>query len=173
MEYLPKRQYILPLCLLQLHLNQCADNQIVFRWFSIFWFLSSSSRTRVSAVWSLGDNAATNHHHHHGQCHQERRGCVILNCWFGYSSQHLGPYSGVPLILWYHLWVPWEVQRGNITRIANAVQVTLWLLYSALLCSTLLYSVLLCSTLLYSALNLNRCLCSHCSQCLLVSTSVY
>ena len=36
-------------------------------------------------------------------------------------------------------------------------------------------TALLCSTLLYSALNwtLNRCLCSHCSQCLLVSTSVY
>ena len=30
-----------------------------------------------------------------------------------------------------------------------------------------------CSTLLYSALNLNRSHCSHCGQCLLVSTSVY
>ena len=42
----------------------------------------------------------------------------------------------------------------NIARIANAVQVTLWL----------------------SVNHLNRCLCSHCShfsQCLLVSTSVY
>ena len=42
----------------------------------------------------------------------------------------------------------------NIARIANAVQVTLWL----------------------SVNYLNRCLCSHCSlcsQCLLLSTSVY
>ena len=39
----------------------------------------------------------------------------------------------------------------NIARIANAVQVTLWL----------------------SVNHLNRCLCSHCSHCLLVSTSVY
>ena len=38
----------------------------------------------------------------------------------------------------------------NTARIANAVQVTLWL----------------------SVNHLNRCLCSHCSQCLLVSTSV-
>ena len=38
----------------------------------------------------------------------------------------------------------------NIARIADAVQVTLRLLYSALLCSTLLYSALLCSTLLCS-----------------------
>ena len=41
--------------------------------------------------------------------------------------------------------------KENIARIANAVQVTLWL----------------------SVNHLNRCLCSHCSQCLLVSTSVY
>ena len=39
----------------------------------------------------------------------------------------------------------------NIARIANVVQVTLWL----------------------SVNYLNRCLCSHCSQCLLVYTSVY
>ena len=39
----------------------------------------------------------------------------------------------------------------NIARIANAVQVTLWL----------------------SVNHLNRCLCSHCRQCLQVSTSVY
>ena len=37
--------------------------EIVFRWFSFFWFLSSSSRTRARAVWSLGDKRATNHHH--------------------------------------------------------------------------------------------------------------
>ena len=42
----------------------------------------------------------------------------------------------------------------NITKIANAVQVTICLLVS-------------------TDLNLDRCLCSHCSQCLLVSTSVY
>ena len=38
--------------------------------FPFFWFLSSSSRNRARAVWSLGDNGATNHHHHHHQCHQ-------------------------------------------------------------------------------------------------------
>ena len=31
--------------------------------FPLFWFLSSSSRTRARAVWSLGDKRATNHHH--------------------------------------------------------------------------------------------------------------
>ena len=36
---------------------------IVFRWFSFFWFLSSSSRTRARPVWSLRDKRATNHHH--------------------------------------------------------------------------------------------------------------
>ena len=39
--------------------------EIVFRWLSSFWFLSNSSRTRARAVWSVGDNGATNHHHHH------------------------------------------------------------------------------------------------------------
>ena len=38
--------------------------------FLFFWFLSSPSRTRARAVWSLGDNGATNHHHYHRQCHQ-------------------------------------------------------------------------------------------------------
>ena len=38
--------------------------------FPFFWFLSSSSRTRARAVWSLGDNGATNHHHHH---------CTLMN----------------------------------------------------------------------------------------------
>ena len=42
------------------------------RWFSFFWFLSSSSRTRARALWSLGDNGTTNHHHHHRQCHQPK-----------------------------------------------------------------------------------------------------
>ena len=51
----------------------------------------------------------------------------------------------------------------NIARIANADQVTI-----CLLVSTSVYKCLLVST----NLNLNRCLCSHCSQCLLVSTSV-
>ena len=42
----------------------------VCRWFSFFWFLSNSSRTRAKAVWSLGSNGATIHHHHHRQSHQ-------------------------------------------------------------------------------------------------------
>ena len=36
--------------------------------FPFFWFLSSLSRTRARAVWSLGDKRATNHHHR--QWHQ-------------------------------------------------------------------------------------------------------
>ena len=36
--------------------------------FPFFWFLSSLSRTRARAVWSLGDQHATNHHHR--QWHQ-------------------------------------------------------------------------------------------------------
>ena len=57
-----------------------------------------------------------------------------------------------------------EGVKSNIARIANAVQVPI-----CLLVSTSVYQCLLMST----NLNLNRCLCSHCSQCLLVSTSVY
>ena len=38
--------------------------EIVFRWFPFFWFLSSSFRTRVTTVRSLGDDGATNHHCH-------------------------------------------------------------------------------------------------------------
>ena len=37
--------------------------EIVCRWVSFFWFISSLSRTRAGAVWSLGDKRATNHHH--------------------------------------------------------------------------------------------------------------
>ena len=73
----------------------------------------------------------------------------------------------MPLSLWIGLFLPLcsgtfssrnenlrPLLKKNIARIANAVQVTLWM----------------------SVNHLNRCLCSHCShcsQCLLVSTSVY
>ena len=49
------------------------------------------------------------------------------------------------------------IVKQNIARIANAVQVTVCLLVSTM----------------STNLNLNRCLCSHCSQCPLVSTSVH
>ena len=84
--------------------------------------------------------------------------CWILNIWRQHSEidlkerQHSGPLD---------TGVGWEGGGGgfwksivNIARIVNAVQVTLWLLVNYL----------------------NRCLCSHCrhcSQCLLVSSSVY
>ena len=46
--------------------------RIFFRWF-FFWFLSSSSRTQVTTVWSFGDDGATNHHCQH--CHVENLEC--------------------------------------------------------------------------------------------------
>ena len=44
--------------------------EIAFRWLSYFGFLSSSSRTQVTAVWSFGDDGATNHHCQHRHGHQ-------------------------------------------------------------------------------------------------------
>ena len=38
--------------------------------FPFFWFLSSSSRTQVTTVWSLEDYGATNHHYQHLHGHQ-------------------------------------------------------------------------------------------------------
>ena len=43
---------------------------IVFRWFTCFGLLSSSSWTQVTTVWSLGDDGATNHHCQHRHGHQ-------------------------------------------------------------------------------------------------------
>ena len=83
---------------------------------------------------------------------------VMQQRFFPLRCQHL-PCAHTGLYSYFTSHINWsysttgQVQLGlkNIARIANAVQVTLWL----------------------SVNYLDHCLCSHCSQCLLVSTSVF
>ena len=91
--------------------------------FSFFWFLSSSSRTRGRAGWSLGDDGATNHLHHHRQL-QTAQARVL---------DELGRNQKIKITQFTRWWALWFrsscsrlLQKGFIPTTKNAKKIRFW-----------------------------------------------